>query len=121
MVDRTYVVVRTTDQGDGFDVVGVFDDLKQANDEAWKAQGWIGTIGTFVRSTDARLSEITRLRSDNQKLREALEPFGTSHVAENVDEHGWTSNIHREQISVWFGPSDFFRARAALAEGNSNG
>jgi hypothetical protein len=44
---------------------------------------------------------------------EALEPFAA--FAENVDAEGWTSNIHRERISVWFGPSDFRRAREALA------
>ena len=44
---------------------------------------------------------------------EALEPF--SSFAANVDSDGWTSNIHRERISVWFGPSEFRRAAEALA------
>jgi hypothetical protein len=43
----------------------------------------------------------------------ALEPFAT--FAENVDENGWKSNIHKERISDWFGPTDFRRATEALA------
>jgi hypothetical protein len=45
-------------------------------------------------------------------LREALEPFAS--FAENTTENGWATNIHREGISTWFGPSDFRRARTAL-------
>lgn len=64
-------------------------------------------VSRYVSRDTERLAEV-------EKLREALKPFGASFVAENVDDHGWTSNIHREQISVWFGPSDFRRARAVL-------
>jgi len=46
-------------------------------------------------------------------LEEALRPFAA--FADNVDQDGWTSNIHREGISVWFGPSDFRAAQAALS------
>lgn len=52
------------------------------------------------------------------ELREALNPF--SDFGKNVDDNGWTSNIHREPISTWFGPSDFRIARAKI-EGGSNG
>lgn len=48
-----------------------------------------------------------------ERLEKALRPFAA--FAENVDEQGWTSNIHREGVSVWFGPSDFREARQALS------
>jgi len=55
------------------------------------------------------------VKFDNQhtelvEARTALEPFATF-AANNTDENGWTSTVHREQISTWFGPSEF---RAAL-------
>lgn len=47
---------------------------------------------------------------------EALEPFST--FAENVNDDGWASNIHKERISYWFGPTDFRKARlASTADG----
>lgn len=52
-------------------------------------------------------------------LREALEPFAA--FAENVDEEGWMSNIHRGSISTWFGPSDFRRAARALSDTGETG
>lgn len=58
------------------------------------------------------------LLSERRKMVEALEPFAA--FAENVDQHGWTSDIHREAISVWFGPSDFRRA-AALTGSREHG
>ena len=57
---------------------------------------------------------IKAVETELQKLRKALEPF--SDFAENVDAEGWTSSIHREQISTWFGPSDFRRIREALSD-----
>jgi outer membrane murein-binding lipoprotein Lpp len=39
----------------------------------------------------------------------ALKPFAMF-GAQWTDEGGWTSNIHREAISTWFGPSDLRRA-----------
>ena len=39
------------------------------------------------------------------ELESAIRPF--VEFASNTDENGWTSNIHREPISTWFGPSDF--------------
>jgi len=42
---------------------------------------------------------------------EALEPFDD--FADNVDDVGWASDIHKERISYWFGPSDFRKARLA--------
>lgn len=45
-------------------------------------------------------------------LERAIEPF--AEFASNVDENGWTSNIHHETISTWFGPSDFRNAQATL-------
>lgn len=47
----------------------------------------------------------------------ALEPFDD--FAQWVDAEGWTSNVHREGISVWFGPTDFRRAREACALANA--
>ena len=48
------------------------------------------------------------------ELEAALRPFAESHVAECVGDDGWTTTIHRESISTWFGPSDFRAARAAI-------
>jgi len=60
----------------------------------------------------AAWNAVPALIAENRAYREALEPF--AEFGSNVDEEGWTSNIHREGISVWFGPSDFRTARAAL-------
>jgi hypothetical protein len=57
-------------------------------------------------------AEVKALRSQVEALKAALKPF--AEFGANVDEHRWTSNIHREQISTWFGPSDFRRARTTL-------
>ena len=43
-----------------------------------------------------------------EDLEAALRPF--AEFACWVDESGWTSTIHREPISAWFGPSDFREA-----------
>lgn len=48
-----------------------------------------------------------------EELEAALKPF--AEFADNTDENGWTSRIHHEPISTWFGPSDFRRAAALLA------
>ena len=65
------------------------------------------------------ITDIKRLRSELSSARErvaeleaALKPYSDFGV--NVDGNGWTSNIHREPISTWFGPSDFRTARAKL-------
>ncbi len=52
-------------------------------------------------------------------LEAALRPFAD--FAQWTDPEGWTCNIHREGISVWFGPSDFRRARAALSTAKERG
>ena len=57
--------------------------------------------------------DLSTLTRERDQAREALEPFATF-GERNVDENGWKSNIHREQISTWFGPSDFRRARSVL-------
>lgn len=62
------------------------------------------------RSTTAIRNALRILLADHAAKTEALKPFAD--FAINVDEHGWTSSIHREAISYWFGPSDF---RAALS------
>lgn len=54
------------------------------------------------------------LRSRIAELEAALRPFADSHPAECVGEDGWTTTVHREPISTWFGPSDFRAARAAM-------
>lgn len=56
---------------------------------------------------------LERIKRQRDEARTALRPF--SDFAVNVDEVGWTSNIHRERISDWFGPSDFLIARAPAA------
>lgn len=64
---------------------------------------------------DAVSANLMRSAADEiETLRAALEPFAS--FAENVDADGWTSTIHREQISTWFGPSDFRRASEALSK-----
>lgn len=50
--------------------------------------------------------EARKLREQLVTAKEALAPFA-AFAANNVDEHGWKSNIHRESISTWFGPSEF--------------
>ena len=61
-------------------------------------------------AAEAKVADLTRKL---EAAAVALEPF--KDFAQWVDAEGWTSNIHREGISVWFGPSDFRRAREAHA------
>lgn len=56
------------------------------------------------------LDDLSALRKE---VMEVLGPF--VFFARNVDDEGWTSNIHRESISTWLGPSDF-RAARTLAD-----
>lgn len=90
----------------------------------------------LVQAGDALAAEIERLRAEVSEIEDtavrisrmcqaaeaqrdalarAAEPFhGFSGFA--VTEHGWASNIHRERISTWFGPSDFRALAAAVAD-----
>ena len=63
------------------------------------------------------VARATAAEADAARMREALEPFA-EFGRRNVDDHGWKSNIHREGISVWFGPSEF---RAAWVARNALG
>ncbi len=56
---------------------------------------------------------LNKAADEIERLRAALEPF--AEFGKNVDADGWTSNIHRERISTWFGPSDFRAAADALS------
>jgi len=56
-------------------------------------------------------SRIEALEAQVAGMGEALEPFDD--FADNVDDVGWASDIHKERISYWFGPSDFRKARLA--------
>ncbi len=69
-------------------------------------------LASRVAELEARLAEVSHAYEVSFKRRTELElallPF--AEFASNVDENGWTSGIHREPISVWFGPSDFREA-----------
>lgn len=68
-----------------------------------------------IAELEARLAEVSHAYDVTFKRRTELElailPF--AEFATNVDDDGWTSTIHREPISTWFGPSDF-RAAAKV-------
>lgn len=53
--------------------------------------------------------------------KEALRPFASEFAETFVDEHGWTGPMKQERIVDWFGPSDFRRAREALAALDAGG
>lgn len=65
--------------------------------------------GERIAELEARLADVAHAYDVTFKRRTELElailPF--AEFAEHVDENGWTSEIHREPISTWFGPSDF--------------
>ena len=69
-------------------------------------------LSNRVMELEARLAEVAHAYDVTFKRRTELElailPF--AEFATNVDENGWTSTIHREPISTWFGPSDFREA-----------
>lgn len=68
----------------------------------WPAGVILAEAVTALEAQDAEI----------RKLREALEPF--AQFAVNTDDAGhWLSNIHRESISTWFGPSAFRDAATA--------
>lgn len=71
-------------------------------------------IARLRADAEYSFKRISTLEEENRRMREALTPF--AEFGKHVDENGWTSNIHRERISDWFGPSDFYRARAALSQ-----
>jgi len=65
-------------------------------------------------------SALSRLEKENvdkdasiEALEKALRPF--AEFGENTNADSWASNIHKEPISTWFGPSDFRRAHEAIA------
>lgn len=60
---------------------------------------------------EAVVSDLTARLAEAEK---ALGPFA-EFGRDNTNADGWMSNIHREAISTWFGPSDF--RRAALTSG----
>lgn len=63
-----------------------------------------------IAELEARLAEVAQAYDVTFKRRTELElailPFAEFALA-NVDDDGWTSTIHRESISTWFGPSEF--------------
>lgn len=88
-------------------------------------------LGHWIELHVEAAAEITRLRSDNQKLREALEPFAKVTPSSLFPDDGseaeeyWLLCGTKEDSGISNGPdftgADLARARAALAEGNSNG
>jgi hypothetical protein len=66
----------------------------------------------FLKMADAALSalEAAGFEVNRKGTLEALEPFA-SFAEFAVNENGWIDSYGREQISTWFGPSDF---RAAM-------
>lgn len=73
--------------------------------------GWRDVTAALLREADRRLSTLQR---SADQMREALEPFSTF-AKFAVNDHGWIDGYGREQISTWFGPSDF---RVALTASN---
>jgi len=67
--------------------------------------------GVDMRVMDEAASEVESLTAQVAVMGEALEPFDD--FADNVDDVGWASDVHKERISYWFGPSDFRKARRA--------
>lgn len=66
-------------------------------------------LPTLLESLSSSVAEVERLRA-------ALEPFSTF-AEQNTDEDGWAgTRCEGERIRDWFGPTDFRRARAALAQ-----
>lgn len=63
----------------------------------------------------ARHRLTTRPTPSRDALVEALEPFATFADTFVDDDDGWTGTMKQERIVDWFGPSDFRRARQALA------
>jgi hypothetical protein len=87
---------------------GYIDRVIKLNTEA------MGDRDEWDAHGNATLDLVREMAGEMDALRRALEPFVS--FSENVDADGWTSSIHREQISTWFGPSDFRRAREALSQ-----
>ena len=67
-----------------------------------------------VKAGDAAVATDGEKTRRIAELEAALKPF--AEFAIWVGDNGWTSTIHREPISVWFGPSDFREAAAAMAK-----
>jgi hypothetical protein len=65
------------------------------------------------------------MTTDRELLQEAvkaLEEFScfAQNVETNGDDNYWKSNIHKEQISYWFGPTCFAQASATLERINKH-
>ncbi|PZU22452.1 MAG: hypothetical protein DI589_11190 [Shinella sp.] len=69
----------------------------------------------------AVLAELDRLKAENERMREALEPFADIAGEAWADKDGWTeAACQKDRIVDWFGPSAFHNARAAL-KGDAHG
>lgn len=105
---------RPTVYGEDGDGCPAYEEYNPLSIDVDKSEAWdvVAAKNLIIATKDA---EIARLTAENERMREALEPF--AEFAENNIEHdGWGGlRCERERINVWFGPSDFIRARAALS------
>lgn len=126
--DTSHVALVYASESDGFGGRRLPLVLATPEPLSSPATGEVGPFGAVMAEV-RRATVYKRLMTDAQRGKEAaeaklaqaveaLEPFAD--FAEWTDDEGWTCNIHREAISVWFGPSDFRRARSASARGGSN-
>jgi len=64
------------------------------------------------------MGSLRQLLANKREMLEALKPFA-EFAAQNVNDDGWTSRIHGEPISYWFGPSEFRALREVFDKMNA--
>ncbi len=96
-------------QKNGFDPVDEFGNANLAEAFEQFCDECEGRNITYRR-------QIEDLKAAIEGLKSGAQPFTTFSENVEVDEHGtpgWTSKIHRDTISTWFGPSDFHKLAEA--------
>lgn len=82
-------------------------------DESRRNMAYIASCNPVAMT--AVLAEIDRLKAENERMLEALEPFADIAGEAWADSDGWTeAACQNNRVVDWFGPSAFHNARAAL-------
>jgi hypothetical protein len=94
-----------------------FQDVNGPNTAEIDNRGDVWIAGSEIAQDKDKLDWIAPVPQLNvvREMREALEPFA-EYGTNNVDDDGWTGPMSHTRIVDWFGPSDFRRARAAIAK-----
>jgi hypothetical protein len=112
------------------DIADITERLRRAA-PFMRASGKAGIVGQHAETAEEAAEEITRLRRQNQELREALKPFAAIVPSSLYPDDGSESEEYflccgtADDVGISNGPdftgADLARARAALASQEATG